>query len=129
MRASRLFALAQAPIWFAVLPVLSAASLAAQSRSVAITIDDLPFVTSDSSHPMGPQDAEAAMAATRKLLDVLKQHHVPVTGFVIQKSVEKLGVPAGMAMLREWTRRGFDLGNHSYAHPDFDTLTAAQMED
>jgi peptidoglycan/xylan/chitin deacetylase (PgdA/CDA1 family) len=109
--------------------VLWTTSLAAQNRSVAITIDDLPFVTSDASRPMGPQDAEAAMAATRKMLDVLKQHHVPVTGFVIQKSVEKLGVPAGTAMLREWTTGGFDLGNHSYAHPSFNDLTVAEMED
>ena len=109
--------------------VLWTTSLAAQSRSVAITIDDLPFVTSDASHPMGPADAVAAAAANHKLLDVLAKHHVPVTGFVIQKSVEKLGVPAGTAMLREWTTRGFDLGNHSYAHPSFNDLTVAQMED
>ena len=111
------------------LPAQIATQVANPPRTVAITIDDLPFVTGDSSRPMSTADANAAAAATHKLLDALARHHVPVTGFVIQKSVETLGMDAGTAMLREWTQRGFDLGNHSYAHPDFDELTVAQFED
>ena len=107
----------------------AAATSEAQTRSVAITIDDLPFVTSNASRPMGPPDAIVAAQANHKLLDVLAKHHVPVTGFVIEKSVNTLGREAGTAMLREWTTRGFDLGNHSYAHPSFNDLTVAQMED
>ena len=100
----------------------------AQTRTVALTIDDLPFVTGD-TRPMLPSDAKAAAAANHKLLTVLAQHRVPVTGFVIQKGVEDLGLTAGTQILREWTERGFDLGNHSYAHPDFNELTVAQFED
>ena len=111
------------------LALAMASSVAAQTRTVAITIDDLPFVTGDAAHPMNAANASAAAAANRKLLDVLAKHQVPVTGFVIQKSVETLGSNSGTAILREWTTRGFDLGNHSYAHPDFNDLTAEQMED
>jgi len=106
-----------------------AGGLAAQTRTVAFTIDDLPFMTGDSSYPMLPVDAKSAAAANHKLLVTLARHHVPVTGFVIQKGVEELGITSGTEILREWTRRGFDLGNHSYSHPDFNDLSIEQFED
>jgi peptidoglycan/xylan/chitin deacetylase (PgdA/CDA1 family) len=40
-----------------------------------------------------------------------------------------LGSPAGPKILYEWIQRGFDLGNHTYSHPDFNELTVAQFED
>jgi peptidoglycan/xylan/chitin deacetylase (PgdA/CDA1 family) len=101
----------------------------AQIRTVALTIDDLPFITGDSSRPMNPSDAETGRVANTKLLTALATHHVPVTGFVIQKGVEALGLASGTEVLRDWTGRGFDLGNHSYAHPDFNGLTVEQFED
>ena len=113
----------------AILAFGSTSVLNAQSRTVALTIDDLPFVTASSTHPTQPVDAGQAAAANRKLLDALARHHVPVTGFVIQKDVEDLGLASGTQILSEWTTRGFDLGNHSYAHPDFNDLTIEQFED
>ena len=32
-------------------------------------------------------------------------------------------------MLREWTRGEFDLGNHTYSHPDVNQFSVAQIED
>jgi peptidoglycan/xylan/chitin deacetylase (PgdA/CDA1 family) len=78
---------------------------------------------------MLPVDAKAAEVANRKLMKEFTRHKVPVTGFVIQKSVENLGLASGTEILREWTRRGFDLGNHTYAHPDSNNLTIEQYED
>jgi peptidoglycan/xylan/chitin deacetylase (PgdA/CDA1 family) len=101
----------------------------APAHTVALTIDDLPFVTADSTRPTQPVDAKAAATANHKLLMDLAKHHVPVTGFVIQKGAEDLGLESGTKILREWTDRGFDLGNHSYAHPDFNDLTVEQFED
>ncbi len=101
----------------------------ATTHTVAITIDDLPFITGDNSRPMTPVDAKAAEQSNRKLLAGLGRHHVPVTGFVIQHGVEALGTDAGTAILREWIKQGFDLGNHSYAHPNFNDLTVPQFED
>lgn len=100
----------------------------AQTRTVALTIDDLPFVPGNDSHPAGPEDARAAVKANRKLLRVLARHHVPVTGFVIQKNVEGLGGVSGTAILRAWIAQGLDLGNHSYSHPDFNQLSVVQIE-
>jgi|HubBroStandDraft_5_1064220.scaffolds.fasta_scaffold08414_4 peptidoglycan/xylan/chitin deacetylase (PgdA/CDA1 family) len=113
----------------AALAMGSAAFVGAQSRTVALTVDDLPFVKSDQNSGPSSLTAKQAAAANRRLLDAFSHHHVPVTGFVIQKSVEELGSVAGAAILREWVQRGFDLGNHSYEHPDFDDLTIEQFED
>jgi peptidoglycan/xylan/chitin deacetylase (PgdA/CDA1 family) len=105
-----------------------APSMAAQTRTVALTIDDLPFVAAHDDRPMQPVDAQAAAAANRRILSALARHHVPVTGFVIQKGVEELGMDAGSQILQDWTTHGFDLGNHSYAHLDFNDLTVEQFE-
>lgn len=101
-------------------------SLQAQTRTVALTIDDLPFV-SGRDHA-SPADAKAAAAANRKLLRQLLRRHVPVTGFVIERAVEELGPDAGAEILRQWVNDGFDLGNHSYSHPDFNSLDIDQSE-
>ena len=105
------------------------AELQAQSRMVAITIDDLPFVTGDSSKPLGPADAEVVAEANIKLLSALARHRIPVTGFVNQEGVAALGPATGRQLLREWTTRGFDLGNHTFSHADFNDLTVEQFED
>jgi peptidoglycan/xylan/chitin deacetylase (PgdA/CDA1 family) len=86
----------------------------AQNRTVAVTVDDLPYA---SAGEVSPSDAAMAQQINRKLLAALKRHHTPVTGFVIQRGVEGLGVAAGTQILREWTGGEFDLGNHTYSHP------------
>ena len=112
----------------AILTLSFASSLRAQEHTVALTIDDLPFVPG-TDNPVHPSDSAQAEAANRKLLRALARHHVPVTGFVIQKNVEELGPAAGPGILHEWTQRGFDLGNHTYSHPNFNDLTVEQFED
>jgi peptidoglycan/xylan/chitin deacetylase (PgdA/CDA1 family) len=96
---------------------LCGCAAAAQQRTVAITVDDLPFV--------GPP--AGAVAGNGALLDAFGRHHVPVTGFVIRKSVEELGGD-GPRILAEWRQAGFDLGNHSYSHPDMNDLTVKEIE-
>ena len=83
-----------------------------------MTFDDLPYAAGD-AHP--------AVSANRKILAALARHHVPTTGFVIQKRVEELGA-SGTQILSQWMKHGFDLGNHSWSHPDFNELTIDQME-
>jgi peptidoglycan/xylan/chitin deacetylase (PgdA/CDA1 family) len=103
--------------------------LAAQSRTVALTIDDLPFAKANDARSRGPEDAKAATVANRKLLKALAHHKVPVTGFVVEQRAGDLGPVSGRKILQEWTQHGFDLGNHTFAHPDFDTRTVAEFED
>jgi peptidoglycan/xylan/chitin deacetylase (PgdA/CDA1 family) len=108
--------------------LLGAPLALAQSRTVALTIDDLPFVAGNDQH-LGPENALAAIAANRKLLKAFARHGVPVTGFVNEKRVEQLGKAAGAEILQSWVNHGLDLGNHSYAHPDFNDLSVEQFED
>jgi len=99
--------------------------IVAQTRTLSLTIDDLPFVSGADSPPV---DAGEAIKANRQLIRALIRHHVPVTGFVIQRNVETLGQGAGTVILRDWIRHGLDLGNHTYSHPDFDHLAVEQFE-
>ncbi len=108
------------------LPLVS--TLRAQTRTVAMTVDDLPYVVANDTRPTPPMDAKAS-AANQKLLAGFARHHVPVTGFVVQKHVEDLGLASGTEILRQWTQHGLDLGNHSYAHLDFNDLTIEQFEE
>lgn len=101
----------------------------AQSRTVAVTVDDLPYAAGDSGPAVSPSDVAVAEEINRKLLSALRHHHVPVTGFVIQERVEELGVVAGNQILTNWTSGEFDLGNHTYSHPDINRLSFAQIED
>ena len=85
---------------------------------MAITFDDLPYAAGD-AHPVP--------SANRRILAALARHRVPATGFVIQKRVEELGA-SGTQILNQWARQGIELGNHSWSHPDFNTLTVEQMK-
>jgi peptidoglycan/xylan/chitin deacetylase (PgdA/CDA1 family) len=97
---------------------LATMSLFAQARSVAITVDDLPYTGG----------APGAEFANKNLLTAFHAHGVPVTGFVIQKNVEGLGTKSGSGILEEWIKGGFDLGNHTYSHPDINVLSVEQIE-
>lgn len=113
------------------LPVLIALALRLfaypQNRTVAITVDDLPYVLG-TDQELTPADGALAIKVNRRLLAAFRQHHVPVTGFVIARHAEELG-PAGRSILTQWTTDGLDLGNHTYSHPDVNRLTVSQVED
>lgn len=106
-----------------------AAGAWAQSRTVAITVDDLPFEWYDSTHKLTPADVELAASVNRKILAALARHNAPATGFVNQLKVEQLGLEPATTMLKSWTAGSFDLGNHLYAHRDANDLSAEQIED
>jgi peptidoglycan/xylan/chitin deacetylase (PgdA/CDA1 family) len=99
-------------------------SVFAQPRSVAITVDDLPYAGGG----LTLEEASTTEIVNRKLLAALQAHRVPVTGFVIQQTVESLGPEIGPGILREWISRGFDLGNHTYSHPDINGLSVEQIQ-
>lgn len=99
----------------------------AQQKTVAVTVDDLPYV-SGNDRELTPADSALAKAVNRRLLAAFKKHHASVTGFVIEKHVEEIG-PAGRNILKQWITNGLDLGNHTYSHPDVNQLTVSQIED
>jgi peptidoglycan/xylan/chitin deacetylase (PgdA/CDA1 family) len=99
----------------------------AQTRTVAITVDDLPFAPGE-ARARDTSDAARAAEVNNKLLNEFARQGVPVTGFVNERGVEELGKAAGILILQQWTQRGFDLGNHFYSHPDLNALTVEQAE-
>ena len=114
-------------VWFSIpLGFLWSLSAFAQNRTVAITVDDLPYA---SVGAVSSSDAVVAKEINRKILSALRHHDAPVTGFVIQTGVEDLGPTAAIQILRNWTRGEFDLGNHTYSHQDANRLSLTELED
>ena len=110
------------------LAALAATSTASQSkdpiREMSVTFDDLPYVDIDN------RSLANAERTTAELLRVLKLHKVPVVGFVNEIKLDVKGEEdARIALLRQWIDAGMILGNHTYSHPDFNTITAEQFEE
>lgn len=108
--------------------LVASANAGAQSesmkRQMAVTIDDLPYVTIDA--PYLPN----AQRATPKILHALQKHHAPVVGFVNEARLQEQNQrEARIALLKQWIAIGAVLGNHTFAHRDFNQLTIAQFED
>jgi len=95
------------------------------SRKMAVTFDDLPYAA------VGPsQDLSNAQRATKEILRVLQAHHAPAVAFVNEGKLQTAGeVDARTALLRQWVDAGMILGNHTYSHPDFNSVTVEQFED
>jgi peptidoglycan/xylan/chitin deacetylase (PgdA/CDA1 family) len=98
-----------------------------QSRSVAITIDDLPCANCAPVNPDGTSRHGLLESTNQRLVAELTRAHIPVTGFVITQSADQAGT-SGQYVLRLWLDAGFDLGSHSYSHPNFADITEAEME-
>lgn len=75
-------------------------------KCIALSFDD------------GPTAAE-----TPQVLDTLERTNTAATFFVIGRNV-----PGHEALLRRMYQDGFEVGNHSYNHPNFARLTPGQID-
>jgi peptidoglycan/xylan/chitin deacetylase (PgdA/CDA1 family) len=93
--------------------------ISAQQKMVAITIDDLPFVR------IGNMTNRVLIQRTVNLLTELEKQHAPATGFVNFSKVYKDGKidSTRYNLLRLWLIKGFDLGNHTFSHPDYNYVS------
>jgi peptidoglycan/xylan/chitin deacetylase (PgdA/CDA1 family) len=101
---------------------------ASAQRTVAITVDDLPYARGNLIFKDRATEEPVATEVNRKLLAAFRARHIEATGFVIQKSVESLGV-TGARILERWTKQGLELGNHTYSHPDINDLSVEEIQD
>jgi peptidoglycan/xylan/chitin deacetylase (PgdA/CDA1 family) len=107
------------------LVVVTSAQAQTPRRTMAVTIDDLPYV-----NHAGNEYLKRAGVATAKILSTLKKHKAPAIGFVNEHALEVAGQRDGrIALLRQWVDSGMMLGNHTYSHPDFNRLTVEQFEE
>lgn len=90
----------------------------ASKRFIAVTFDDLPI---NSRYLI---DGNQWVEQTEKLLAHLKKYKVPAVGFVNEN---KLYVNAQLdssrlKVLKMWIDADFDLGNHTFSHPDYNKI-------
>lgn len=102
---------------------LSAARTVAQTREVAITIDDLPLNG-------GPFDAARIRKMTDAFLAAIKKHQIPVVGFVNESLLYRNGeTDARVAILKQWLEGGVELGNHTFSHLGFANAALTDFTD
>jgi peptidoglycan/xylan/chitin deacetylase (PgdA/CDA1 family) len=111
-------------IKFALILLLAVSATAqTQKRTIAITIDDLPVVSTR-------RDIENRREITRKLLSHIKHAKVPAIGFVNENKLyagEKRDENQ-IDLLRMWLDAGLELGNHTYSHRSLNTISLADYE-
>lgn len=95
---------------------LLALPIQAAERSVAITIDDLPY-------QRGKTLAEI-QTLTHDLVEQIRKHGAPVVAFVNETKLHERGeaeLTARTALLEQWLDAGVELGNHTYSHMELNT--------
>ena len=112
---------------------MTCASCIAQSRTVALTFDDIPaaLVATAPGVFQNLQGADGALDAeriNRAIVDSLDEHHAPATAFVNGKRLQAIGDMPGQRILRYWVQHGYDLGNHTFSHADLNRLTVEQFQ-
>ena len=90
----------------------------AAASEIAVTFDDLPVVTSH-------DPIERQQQITRDLLAHLTSRKIPAIGFV---NANKLATREHVRLLEQWLKAGFELGNHTYSHPDLHRISAEAFE-
>jgi peptidoglycan/xylan/chitin deacetylase (PgdA/CDA1 family) len=108
---------------FCLLTVLFVSTVSAQrvERTIAVTIDDLPVVVTQS-------DARKRLDITRRLLGHIKKAKVPAIGFVNENKLYIGGKrnEEQVALLKMWLDAGLELGNHTFSHRSADAITVEE---
>lgn len=90
-------------------------------RFIAVTIDDLPVVTTRG-------DSKTRQEITRKLLAHVTKAKVPAVGFVNENKLYAGDKPdeAEINLLRSWLDADLELGNHTFSHRSLNNI---ELED
>ena len=91
----------------------------ARAEGVALTFDDLPTMALTG-------DAPYAQLTTKTLLDSLRRHRLPATGFVIGEKLEGDGGVEHTNLANQWLAAGMVLGNHTYSHASLNKMPVDQ---
>lgn len=103
----------------------TASSLAQRpDRRIAVTIDDLPVVSTR-------KDIENRRSISSKLLGHITKAKVPAIGFVNENKLYKDGKPAEeeIELLEMWLEAGLELGNHTYSHRSLNRIEIEDYKD
>jgi peptidoglycan/xylan/chitin deacetylase (PgdA/CDA1 family) len=109
----------------ALLLALCSVVAGAQTKTIAITIDDLPYATMQGSN----EDVIQARRDIRSMTDVLREHKVPFIAFVNEAKLQYANqLDMRVALLDLWLDGGAVLGNHTYSHKDFNHTPVPEFE-
>lgn len=99
------------------------------ARTLAITIDDLPYIPGQGQATAAGSLADARRA-TEAILGALARHKAPAVGFVNEV---RLQMPderdARVALLKRWVDAGMVLGNHTFSHPRLQDTPPERYQD
>jgi peptidoglycan/xylan/chitin deacetylase (PgdA/CDA1 family) len=103
--------------------VPAGAQAPAQGRRVAVTIDDGPVVGE-------MKDLSNFQRISAGLIESFQVEKVPVTIFINERQLNVHGQrDARAAVVVQWLEAGFNLGNHTYAHPSLNRVPLWQFQD
>jgi len=90
-----------------------------QKKQVCFTFDDLPVVS------YGKNDTCYQKSLTDKLVQSLKEDRIPAIGFVNERKLYDNGKrnPFQVNMLKSWLDNGLEIGNHTFSHPDYNSVS------
>jgi peptidoglycan/xylan/chitin deacetylase (PgdA/CDA1 family) len=102
-----------------------AASISAQTidRTIAVTIDDLPVVSTR-------RDLKNRQEITKKLLGHIKKAKIPAIGFVNENKLYngETRNDKEVDLLRMWLDAGLELGNHTYSHRSLNRIPIEEYQ-
>ncbi|HUR99645.1 MAG TPA: polysaccharide deacetylase family protein, partial [Pyrinomonadaceae bacterium] len=92
-------------------------------RTMAITIDDLPVVSTR-------RDLKNRRDITKKLLGHIRKAKIPAIGFVNENKLytDDKRDEAQIDLLRMWLEAGLELGNHTYSHRSLNRISLDEYE-
>lgn len=93
--------------------LVSASDFTTAPSRVAVTIDDLPYVMPSRTSP------EDGLRYTKQITAAMREHGIIATGFVVGQQINAQSLSA----LQAFVDAGHTIGNHSWSHPDYGTLT------
>ncbi len=96
-----------------------------QDKKICVTIDDLPVVT------YGINNIKFQQELTENLIRTFDKFEIPAIGYVNESKLYKDGHldSARVNLLIEWVKNGYELGNHTYSHPDYNDTPDSQYFD
>jgi len=103
--------------------VLSAQAQIKKQRFIAVTIDDLPVVSTRG-------DSKTLRKITKNLLAHITKAKVPAIGFVNENKLYANDKPneSQIELLRSWTRANLELGNHTFSHRSLNNIELKDFE-
>jgi peptidoglycan/xylan/chitin deacetylase (PgdA/CDA1 family) len=99
--------------------LIFATSAYGQNRQVCFSFDDLPVVG------YGITDTTFQKQVTDRLVGSLAKNRIPAIGFVNEKKMYEAGRVSQFqtGLLKSWLDNRLELGNHTYSHPDYNTVS------